>query len=298
MPRIRTIKPEFWTSPQVARVSYPARLLFIGTWNFADDHGNLPRDPEKLKMQVFPGDTIDVEPLVLSLIEHGLLNEYSVSDTGECFLHIPTFHKHQIINRPSKAVYPLPNKAFLDASPDKKKHDANSTTDGLTEGSWTERKGKEKEVNHRTNDGSGAHARACEDVSLAAAEISTALRAWERERGKMARGITASHPHVIELADLHVGTDELRHAYDAAVADRDATGDITAINAGFVRVFVDKHRNPPKKRNDSGWRRTPSGIERKASELGIVCPPGRDHAWLAEKCESVMRQRARANGAA
>lgn len=112
----------------------------------------------------------------------------------------------------------------------------------------------------------------------------------------MARGVTASHPHVIELADLHVCPDELRRAYDAAVADREATGDITAINAGFVRVFVDKQRNPPKTREDSGWRHTPSGIERKASELGIVCPPGRDYAWLAEKCESVMRQRA--NGTA
>lgn len=122
MARIRTIKPEFWTNPQVTRVSFAARLLFIATWNFADDHGNLPRDPERLKMQVFPGDTIEVEPLISSLMDHGLLIEYSVSPPenlatfADRFLHIPTFKKHQLINRPSKPVYPLPDKALLEHS--------------------------------------------------------------------------------------------------------------------------------------------------------------------------------------
>ncbi len=115
MARIRTIKPEFWTNPQVVRVPLAARLLFIGTWNFADDCGNLPRDPEKLKMQVFPSShdaDIEVEPLIVCLIEQGLLIEYSVSDTGERYLHIPTFKKHQVINRPSKPAFPPPDRGF------------------------------------------------------------------------------------------------------------------------------------------------------------------------------------------
>lgn len=37
MPRIRTIKPEYWTSEQVLDLSIPARLAFIGLWNFCDD---------------------------------------------------------------------------------------------------------------------------------------------------------------------------------------------------------------------------------------------------------------------
>ncbi|MFL9933598.1 hypothetical protein P0D88_31375 [Paraburkholderia sp. RL18-103-BIB-C] len=119
MARIRTIKPEFWTNPQVTRVPFAARLLFIGTWNFADDHGNLPRDSEKLKLQVFPGDVIDVEPLLLSLIDQGLLTEYSVRTQGtfaQRFLHIPTFTKHQLVNRPSKPLYPLPDMALAEDS--------------------------------------------------------------------------------------------------------------------------------------------------------------------------------------
>ena len=32
MPRIRTIKPEFWTDEKIIELSLPARLLFIGLW--------------------------------------------------------------------------------------------------------------------------------------------------------------------------------------------------------------------------------------------------------------------------
>ncbi len=65
MPRIRTIKPTS-TLPQVVHVPVAARLLFIGTWTFADDNGNLPHDAEKLHLQVFPADDIDVEPFALT----------------------------------------------------------------------------------------------------------------------------------------------------------------------------------------------------------------------------------------
>ncbi|KVC84633.1 hypothetical protein WI76_07720 [Burkholderia ubonensis] len=104
MARIRTIKPEFWTDEKVAMLSPAARLLFIGTWNYADDGGNLEYSSMRLKMQIFPGDDIDCEPLIASLIAHGMLIEYSVS--GKKYLHIRTFNKHQLINRPSKTRLP------------------------------------------------------------------------------------------------------------------------------------------------------------------------------------------------
>jgi hypothetical protein len=144
MPRIRTIKPEFWTSPQVVHVPVPARLLFIGTWNFADDNGNLQHDAEKLKLQVFPADEIDVAPLLDSLIAHGLLTEYSVS--GRRYLHIPGFRDHQVINRPSRGAYPLPPDGDV---PPAKAIDGAASGDAhgaLTEHSRTERKGKGKEL--------------------------------------------------------------------------------------------------------------------------------------------------------
>ena len=105
MARIRTIKPEFWTDDKLTECSLSARLLFIGTWNFADDEGNLDRSAKQIKARVFPVDDIDCEPLLRELIAQGLLTEYSVN--GKVYLHIQGFKKHQVINRPSAPAYPL-----------------------------------------------------------------------------------------------------------------------------------------------------------------------------------------------
>lgn len=37
LPRIRTIKPEFWTDEDVLKMSNSCALFFIGLWNFCDD---------------------------------------------------------------------------------------------------------------------------------------------------------------------------------------------------------------------------------------------------------------------
>ena len=106
MARIRTIKPEFWTDEKVVECSISARLLFIGLFNFANDKGCMERSPRRIKMQVFPADSMDCEPLIQELIVHGLLTEYSVN--GVQYLHITGFLKHQKINRPSQSNIPLP----------------------------------------------------------------------------------------------------------------------------------------------------------------------------------------------
>lgn len=127
MARIRSIKPDFWTDEKVVELPFETRLFFIGSWNFADDNGNLQRSAKKLKMQIFPADLIDCEPLIQSLIDHGMFTEYEVN--GEIFLHIKGFKDHQVINRPSKTGLPKPEKADLFG--------------GLSESSLTEGKGRE-----------------------------------------------------------------------------------------------------------------------------------------------------------
>ena len=82
MARIRTIKPEFWTSEQVMECSPLARLLFIGVWNFCDDAGNHPMSAKTLKALVFPGDDITsakVGELLAELSTNGLIDLYEVS---------------------------------------------------------------------------------------------------------------------------------------------------------------------------------------------------------------------------
>ena len=108
MARIRSIKPEFWTSEQVMECSLNARLLFIGLWNFADDCGRLPLSPRTIKAQVFPGDEMSSDiilGMVYELSLNGLLLNYAVD--GKEFLQI-TGWQHQRIDKPQPAKYPAP----------------------------------------------------------------------------------------------------------------------------------------------------------------------------------------------
>lgn len=101
MSRIRTIKPEFWTSEQVVECSTTARLLFIGLWNFVDDGGNIVAASKAIKMKVFPGDDFSVsyvDDLISELLTNGLLVPYKVD--GVVYWHV-TGWKHQKIEKPS-----------------------------------------------------------------------------------------------------------------------------------------------------------------------------------------------------
>lgn len=141
MARIRSIKPEFFTDEKVGECSPNARLLFIGTWVFADDHGNLDRSARQLKAQVFPYDTTEVEPLLQELLRSGMLREYEVDSRK--FLHINGFGDHQKIDKPSKPRVPLPE----DSPNASGVVDEDSTTPRSgEEGSGKERKGGEREA--------------------------------------------------------------------------------------------------------------------------------------------------------
>lgn len=112
MARIRSIKPEFWTSEQVVDCSPIARLLFIGMLNFADDRGVLKNRPRTIKSQVFPeDDTIGstvVRQLLDELVNNGLVGMFVSQDVE--YIHILAFTKHQRIDRPTYK-YPPPPKS-------------------------------------------------------------------------------------------------------------------------------------------------------------------------------------------
>jgi len=106
MPRIRTIKPEFWYDEQMAEVPLEARLLFIGTWNLADDQGVLKGNPRWIKSQLFPYDDNitpkNIENWVEKLVEKKML--VPIFYELDKFLIIRTFSQHQVIDRPSKTL--------------------------------------------------------------------------------------------------------------------------------------------------------------------------------------------------
>ena len=101
MARIRSIKPEFWTSEQVMNCSPTARLLFIGLWNFCDDGGNHVASTKTIKASVFPGDDIvssSIQGLLDELSSNGLIAFYSFENKD--FLHVTGWH-HQKIEKPT-----------------------------------------------------------------------------------------------------------------------------------------------------------------------------------------------------
>mgnify|MGYP000103035265 CR=1 FL=1 len=109
MPRIRTIKPEFWTDERIGELSIPARLMFIGLWNYADDEGRFEVSPKKLKIWIFPYDEISAEEVwnyFEELLATGLVIEYEIE--GRIYYCIKNFKKHQRINRPSHSKLPPP----------------------------------------------------------------------------------------------------------------------------------------------------------------------------------------------
>jgi hypothetical protein len=109
MARIRSIKPEFWTSEQIVECSTSARLLFIGLWNFCDDGGVHPDSPKRIKMEIFPGDPLsndDVKALVDELVLAKLVMRFD-SD-GKSYLAVTGWH-HQKIERPSHRWPQPPN---------------------------------------------------------------------------------------------------------------------------------------------------------------------------------------------
>jgi hypothetical protein len=109
MARIRTIKPEFWTSEQVVECSPNTRLLFIGMLNFCDDSGIHPANVRRLQMEVFPCGTFnkaDVAAMVEELIENQLVEEYEVE--GALYWRATGFTKHQKVDQPTYK-HPLPD---------------------------------------------------------------------------------------------------------------------------------------------------------------------------------------------
>ncbi|MEE8607193.1 MAG: hypothetical protein V3S55_06300 [Nitrospiraceae bacterium] len=106
MARIRTIKPEYWTDEKIVELSFPARLLFIGLWNFADDEGRLVYSPKRLKLQIFPADDLDISALFGEIRGELLATLYKVDNIE--YLQVNGFSKHQKIDKRSSSKLPPP----------------------------------------------------------------------------------------------------------------------------------------------------------------------------------------------
>lgn len=108
MPRIRTVKPELWSSPGIAGLDLDARLLFIALWNWADDCGRGTANPRELAGFAFPHDehitSTDIRRMLGGIRRAFGVKFYTVG--GRPYFEIPSWDRHQKIDKRSQGRHP------------------------------------------------------------------------------------------------------------------------------------------------------------------------------------------------
>lgn len=105
MARIRSVHPGFFTDENLVSVSMAARLFFIGLGVEADDKGVFEWKPLTLKMRIFPGDNVDVGPLLDELVAADAIKAYEIN--GRQYGAIRNFRKFQKPKTPND-THPAP----------------------------------------------------------------------------------------------------------------------------------------------------------------------------------------------
>ena len=111
MARIRTIKPDFFTSLTIADLTQEARLTFIGLWTHVDDEGRCVDDARLVKAAVWPLDertAKDIDVDLWEISDAGLVLRYTVG--AKKFIAVTGWKEHQRINRPTPSKFPAPEK--------------------------------------------------------------------------------------------------------------------------------------------------------------------------------------------
>lgn len=113
MARIRTIKPDFFTSLTVTQLPVAARLTFIGLWTHVDDEGRCVAEARLIAAAVWPLDDNIAAATVAGHLDDlerlGLIARYTVN--GRPYLQVCGWHEHQRINRPTESKIPPPEEA-------------------------------------------------------------------------------------------------------------------------------------------------------------------------------------------
>ncbi len=197
MARIRSIKPEFWVSEQIADCSRDARLTFIGLWTFSDDNGVHPAKPKTLKAELFAMDDIkvdDVAAWVHELIKAGLVAEFE-GEGGGRYWHVIKWKQHQKIDRPS-VKHPTPPTSPSSGKVQPPTEDSSNARRAITEESTPTRQGlvADSSSTRRTFDESSTSVR-------------RAPAPGEEGKGEDERGEETSSPKARSTADSsNIGT--------------------------------------------------------------------------------------------
>lgn len=99
--RIRTIKPEFWTHPVLARLDDSARLAAVGVLNVADDEGYFYADPALIRAHLwaFAEDSATARRVLAELSRIDFIQVRQTETHGAIGV-VVNFTKHQRVDKP------------------------------------------------------------------------------------------------------------------------------------------------------------------------------------------------------
>lgn len=118
LPRIRTIKPEFFRHEGLydleVETQLPMRLAFAGLWTCCDREGRFAWRPRELKAMILPHDLLDFSRVLDAFLTRGFIVKYA--SLGVDYGYIPTWKRHQFINHRER-VSELPAPDANDTKP-------------------------------------------------------------------------------------------------------------------------------------------------------------------------------------
>ena len=107
MARNRMIKPEFWSSDSLMRISRDARLTFIGIWNFCDDYGFCLNSNRSIIGDIYPYDETVTEAKLRTWINEliGQKLLIPVDYESKNLLFVKGWGEHQTVQHKSKRMH-------------------------------------------------------------------------------------------------------------------------------------------------------------------------------------------------
>jgi hypothetical protein len=208
VPRIRTIKPEFWDSPGTASASLRARLFFISLWNWADDWGVGTANPKQLIGFAFPNDD-DVTVAEFPRLRTEVATCYGVQwyeVENRPYYAIPSWDDHQKNERRANRRNPTPDQGI---PTDTEMHGDSAPTRG----------GSALGTGEQGNRGTGEQGNSSPAPAVLASEFDRAWAHWpkkvERKQAAarfatVARRMDLSElvAHIIRFGDAYAETTE------------------------------------------------------------------------------------------
>jgi hypothetical protein len=127
MARIRSVHPGLFKDEAFMELSMSARVLLIGIWTIADDHGVFEWKPKAIRAEVFPADNVEMDALLEELASQKCVVRFE--DTSRAYAVVRNFCLYQRPREPSYR-HPFPQAIHSVAGIDRRKAEDLVKADG------------------------------------------------------------------------------------------------------------------------------------------------------------------------